>query len=83
MDLPAKNALRRVKYFVLDHWEVASGKRDSLTPPLDFKIFGAGSFRETGQEFVNYFVRLAGLRTGITIWMSAAVLVEWQRHLPA
>jgi SAM-dependent methyltransferase len=64
MHLPAKNALRSVKYFVLDHWEVVSGKRDSLTPPARFQNFVgiAGLHRQVGQEFVDYFVRLCGLR---------------------
>jgi len=63
MELPAKNALRTVKHFVLDHWEVVSGKRDSLTPPARLQdLVGFHSFREIGQEFVNYFVHLGGLQ---------------------
>jgi hypothetical protein len=50
MELPAKNAFRTVKNFVLDHWEVVSGKRDSFTPPARLQDFvGFHSFREIGQ----------------------------------
>jgi SAM-dependent methyltransferase len=56
------NLGRGSKYFFQDTMELATGKRDPLTPPKRMIFVGNGDFRGTGNEFFHYFVQLAGLQ---------------------
>lgn len=50
------------KYFLQDTLELATGKRDPLTPPKRMIFVGCGDFKAIGNEFFNYFVQFAGLK---------------------
>lgn len=58
----AKRAARFVLNEVLDLYDAVRGRRDALVPPRNNIFVGAGDFRETGDEFLRYFVELGGLR---------------------
>ncbi|MFL5338652.1 MAG: class I SAM-dependent methyltransferase [Gemmataceae bacterium] len=58
---PAKMVVRRLR----DGWHsglVCLGLADALTPPRHRVRVGNGDFRQTGEEFLRYFVELGGLR---------------------
>lgn len=56
-----KRMLRRTYHASLDLLDGFQG-RDELTPPRSMIFVGDGDFREIGQEFRDYFVRLGGLQ---------------------
>ena len=64
MNIPFKPTLRRLKYFAMDHWEILTGRRDPLTPPVRLQsLIGGGDFAGIGQAMVNYSVSTGGLQS--------------------
>jgi SAM-dependent methyltransferase len=56
-------ALVSLRLRAADLLDSASGRRDRLTPPRRLSLYvGHGDFRATGEEFLELFRRLAGLR---------------------
>lgn len=59
---PLKRFVRNIIYFPLDFFESLTGQRDPLTPPRRIIYLGGdGDFKRIGNEFLNYFITLAGL----------------------
>jgi SAM-dependent methyltransferase len=57
--------LRRVKYLslmALDGVDLVLGRRRELVPPRSLNFTGDGDFERTGDEFLAYFIDLAGLQ---------------------
>jgi len=59
---PIKLALKPIAYFLADAFDLLSGRRDTLMPPSRVISVGDGNFRGIGEEFLKYFIRLAGLK---------------------
>jgi ubiquinone/menaquinone biosynthesis C-methylase UbiE len=60
---PVKLALEPIAYFLTDVFDLRSGRPDTLMPPASARAFvGGGNFREIGEEFLQYFIRLACLK---------------------
>jgi ubiquinone/menaquinone biosynthesis C-methylase UbiE len=59
---PVKSLIKWVCCSIVDVWDYLLGRRDYLTPPKRLIFIGDGDFRKTGEEFFNYFVRLAKLQ---------------------
>lgn len=56
--------IRRLYYFPADVRYMLKGKRRALLPPPSKIFIGDGHFEEIGQEFLGYFIDLAGLKPG-------------------
>lgn len=56
-----KKSLRNIYYSLIDILDRLM-KRDSLIPPRAMIFVGDGDFEKTGQQFLQHFVELAGLR---------------------
>ena len=59
-----ERALTSARLRVLDARDRLSGRRDPLVPPRRLQFVGRGDFVATGDEFLGYFLDLAGLRPG-------------------
>jgi len=61
---PVKRAARRLELRARDRWEVLSGTRDALTPPMHMlKFIGSDeSFRTLGDAYLRLFRDLADLK---------------------
>lgn len=57
-----KLALKPIAYFSTDTFDLLSGRRDTLMPPNRMIFVGDGNFREIGEEFLQYFIRLGCLK---------------------
>lgn len=56
--------LRNNYYFITDTLDLLLDRRDSLTPPARQRFFiGPGDFKSIGEEFLNYFIEIAGLKS--------------------
>jgi SAM-dependent methyltransferase len=53
---------QKVRYFFVDLIDSITGRREKLLPPKSLGFVGKGDFKEIGQEFLQYFVQLGGLR---------------------
>jgi len=62
MPIPLRRITRRLWYFPADALEWLLGRRKPLHPPRGKNFAGAGDFQRIGEEFMRYFVELAGLR---------------------
>lgn len=54
--------MRRIYYFAVDTIDLLLGRRDKLTPPRRMWFVGGGDFKKTGEEFLQYFIELCGLK---------------------
>lgn len=57
----SRAALKTFANRVLDGIDSLSG-RDAMMPPRSMRFVGHGDFRRTGEEFLQHFVRVGGLR---------------------
>jgi ubiquinone/menaquinone biosynthesis C-methylase UbiE len=57
---------RKIYYFPIDIIDRLKG-RDSMIPPKSMSFVGSGDFEQTGQEFKEYFIRLAKLQPENTV----------------
>ena len=54
--------LRSASWYMVDHLDVVTGRRDPLTPPARLMFIGEGDYEEVGKEFLRYHADLGGLR---------------------
>lgn len=59
---PAIAVIRKVCYFFVDRYELLFGLRDELTPPRSITNVGDGDFKKVGEEFLQYFIEIGGLK---------------------
>ena len=59
---PLKRQLKVVLRFPMDAMDLVLGRRRELVPPRYLNFAGDGDFEASGDEFLRYFVDLAGLR---------------------
>lgn len=59
---PLRPLAKRMYYALSDWVEVATGRRDAMTPPARLQFVGYGDFRKIGQDFLRLSRELAGLR---------------------
>ena len=59
---PIIAVIRKVCYFLVDI-ESLFGLRDELTPPKSMIYVGDGDFKKIGEEFLQYFIEIGGLKT--------------------
>jgi ubiquinone/menaquinone biosynthesis C-methylase UbiE len=60
---PIIATIRKVCYFLIDIYESFLGLRDELTPPKSLIFIGNGDFKKIGEEFLQYFIEIGGLKT--------------------
>ena len=58
-----KNVLKGAFYSLVDNFELLFGLRDELTPPKRMIFIGSGDFKKIGEEFLEYFIKIGGLKT--------------------
>jgi SAM-dependent methyltransferase len=51
-----------VLYKVMDVFDILKGDKNPLIPPRSMIFIGDGDYKKTGDEFLNYFIELAGLK---------------------
>ncbi len=56
-----KQGFQKAYFFLLDLLDLIKGKKD-LIPPRTMNFVGDGDFVKTGEEFKNYFIKLAHLK---------------------
>ena len=56
-----KPTIRKIYYSLVDMIDTLKG-RDSLTPPKSLMFIGGGDYKEIGNEFKGYFIKLGGLK---------------------
>jgi ubiquinone/menaquinone biosynthesis C-methylase UbiE len=61
---PLRRWLRLVFDLLLDGRDLLLGRRRDMVPPRCLNFVGDGDFEATGDEFLRYFVELAGLKAG-------------------
>lgn len=54
---------RWVYYSSLDVYDSLTRRRDELTPPRQMLYAGYGDFKATGEEFLEYFIKLSDLKS--------------------
>lgn len=59
---PVRRAFRSCYFLGLDVLDACLGRRRDMVPPRIVNPIGDGSFEGTGDEFLEYFVRLGNLR---------------------
>lgn len=59
---PAFATIRFVSNYFLDLYESIFGLRDELTPPRRMIFVGGGDYKKIGEEFLNHFIEIGGLR---------------------
>jgi SAM-dependent methyltransferase len=58
---PVRRALRMCYFLSLDGMDLCLQRRRDLVPPRWLNPIGDGDFATTGEEFLDYFIRLGGL----------------------
>jgi len=58
----AKPTARRIYHLPTDVLDAVLGRRDPMTPPKGRIFFGGGDFNKIGEEYLQYFVNLGGLK---------------------
>lgn len=61
---PLVKGLRDCCLFTLDLRDRLSGVSDDLTPPRSLHYVGSGDFKTIGQNFLEHFIRVGGLKPG-------------------
>ncbi|MGA9389645.1 MAG: class I SAM-dependent methyltransferase [Candidatus Sulfotelmatobacter sp.] len=59
---PVRRAIRHAYLFILDAIDFCHGRRRDLVPPRRLNFVGDGDFERIGNEFLEYFTNLGGLR---------------------
>jgi SAM-dependent methyltransferase len=59
---PLRRALRMCYFLTLDGMDLCLRRRRDLVPPRWLNPIGDGDFEESGAEFLDYFLRLCGLK---------------------
>jgi ubiquinone/menaquinone biosynthesis C-methylase UbiE len=60
--------LRKIKWSIVEEFELLTGKRDPLTPPRRLVSgIGGGDYKKQGQEFFGYFREMADIQPDASI----------------
>ncbi|WP_303921095.1 class I SAM-dependent methyltransferase [Draconibacterium sediminis] len=59
---PILAVIRKGCYSLIDIYESLFGLRDELTPPRSISLVGDGDFKKKGEEFLQYFIEIGGLK---------------------
>ena len=59
---PIRLIMRRIYYLPVDTIDLLLGRRDELIPPKGKIFVGPGDFKKVGEEFLQYFIELGGLK---------------------
>lgn len=54
--------MKRICYFPMDTINLLLSRRDNLTPPKGMIFVGGGDFKKSGEELLQYFIDLGGLK---------------------
>lgn len=54
--------IKRICYFPMDTINLLLSRRDNLTPPKGMIFVGGGDFKKSGEDLLQYFIDLGGLK---------------------